>query len=198
MTHRDIQSIRDTILLQILPDIAFDGWVWDIVLAGAQASGYDKAMASAVFPGGLTDVVDHFSDWIDRQMLAGLAGIDPETMRVRDRVRAGVLGRLEAMAPWREAARRAMTYWSVPTRHIRAGRILWRSADRIWIWAGDTATDYNHYTKRVLLGGVISTTTLVWLNDEGGNMAVVEPFLDRRIENVLQLGKMLGRGKKRA
>jgi ubiquinone biosynthesis protein COQ9 len=198
MTHKDIQSICDAILLQALPDIAFDGWTSEVLTAASQKAGYDKAMARAVFPGGLSDMVGHYSDWTDRQMLAGLKGIDPETMRIRDRIKAGVLGRLDIMAPWREASRRAMTYWSVPTRHLRAARILWRSADRIWIWAGDTATDYNHYTKRVLLSGVISTTTLAWLNDETGDRAKIEPFLDRRIENVLQLGKIIGRGKRRA
>lgn len=198
MSHKETQSICDTILLQALPNIAFDGWTWDMTIHAAQAAGYDKAMARAVFPGGLPDVVGHFSDWTDRQMLAGLTGTDPESLRIRDRVKTGVIGRLEVMMPWREAARRALTYWAVPTRHFQAGRVLWRSADRIWVWAGDTATDYNHYTKRVLLSGVISATTLAWLNDDTGDPAAIEPFVDRRIENVLQLGKLIGRQRKRA
>lgn len=198
MSQKETQAIRDTILVQALPNIAFDGWTWDVAVHAAQSAGYDKAMASAIFPGGLPDLVGHFSDWIDRQMLDGLKGTDPESLRIRDRVKTGVMGRMEAMMPWREAARRAMTYWAVPTRHFQAGRVLWRSADRIWLWAGDTAQDYNHYTKRVLLSGVISATTLAWLNDETGYLAATEPFLDRRIENVLQLGKFLGRQRKRA
>jgi ubiquinone biosynthesis protein COQ9 len=198
MSYKETLSICDTILLQALPNVAFDGWTWDVMTQAAQAAGYDKAMAKAVFPGGLPDAVAHFSDWTDRQMLAGLKGIDPDSLRVRDRVKTGVMARLDATTPWREAARRAMVYWAVPSRYFRAMRVLWRSADRIWIWAGDTATDYNHYTKRVLLSGVISSTTLAWLNDESGNPDVVEAFLDRRIENVLQLGKIIGRQRKRA
>lgn len=198
MSHKETQALRDTILLQALPNIAFDGWTWGATAAAAQAAGYDKAMARAVFPGGVQDVIGHFSDWTDRQMLAGLKGTDSESLRIRDRIKAGVLGRLEAMALWREASRRAMTYWAVPPRHFQAGRVLWRSADRIWIWAGDTATDYNHYTKRILLSGVISATTLAWLNDDTGDPEVIEPFLDRRIENVLQLWGIIGHWKKRA
>lgn len=198
MSQKQTQTVRDAILVQALPNIAFDGWTWDVAVQAAQSAGYDKAMADAVFPGGLPDLVGHFSDWTDRQMLDGLKGIDPGSLRIRDRVKAGVMGRIEVMMPWREAARRAMIYWAVPTRHFQAGRVLWRSADQIWVWAGDTAKDYNHYTKRVLLSGVISTTTLAWLNDETGDLAAIEPFLDRRIENVLQLGKLLGRQRKRA
>ncbi len=42
----------------------------------------------------------------------------------------------------------------------------WRSADLMWRLAGDTATDYNHYTKRLILSGVYGSTLLVWLDDQ--------------------------------
>jgi ubiquinone biosynthesis protein COQ9 len=198
MTQKDTLRIRDAILLQALPDVDFDGWTMDLAMGAAQKAGYQRSMARAVFPGGLHDVVSHFSDWVDRQMLAGLAGVDPEDLRVRDRVKTCVMGRLDAMAPWRETTRRTMTYWAVPSRHFQAGRVVWRSADRIWIWSGDTAKDYNHYTKRILLSGVITATTMAWLNDDSGDRGATALFLDRRIENVMQLGRILGRQRKRA
>lgn len=187
------QDSRDAILACALPHVAFDGWTADCIARAAVAAGYDRRMADAVFPGGIRDAVAHFSDWVDRRMLDDLHNIDPLSMRVRDRVHAGVMRRLYAMSPWREAARRAMTYWAVPFRSLPGGRVLWRSADRIWVWAGDTATDYNHYTKRTLLSGVIATTTLAWLNHDDADPAVVAPFLERRIDNVLQLGRAMGR-----
>ena len=99
---------------------------------------------------------------------------------------------------WREAERRAMTYWAVPLRNLQASRNLWRTADRIWVWAGDTASDYNHYSKRILLSGVIGATMLAWLNDESGDPEKIAAFLDRRIENVLKMGKIIGKLKKGA
>lgn len=193
---RATDPIRDSILEHALPHIAFDGWTWDVALAAAESAGYDKAMARAVFPGALPDFVGHLSFWADQSMLAALRGTDPGALRVRDRIRLCVLTRLDILAPHKEAVRRAMTYWSVPTRSLMAARLLWRSADAMWIWAGDTATDYNHYTKRSLLSGVISTTTLAWLNDDSGENPTIEEFVDRRIENVMQFGKLVGRIKK--
>jgi ubiquinone biosynthesis protein COQ9 len=75
---------------------------------------------------------------------------------------------------------------------------LWRSADRIWTWAGDTATDYNHYTKRALLSGVMASTTLFWMQDNSPASAASRAFLDRRIDNVLNIGRLLGTLKKKA
>ncbi len=198
MNQTQTNRIRDAILQQALPDIVFDGWVWGVAERAAIKAGYEKSMAGAVFPGGLPDFVAHLSDWADRQMLESLSDINPQDLRVRDRIKAGVLARIEALSPWREVLRLAMVYWSVPTRSLQAGRNLWRSADRLWIWAGDTASDYNHYTKRALLSGVISATTLAWLNDESGDTGAIETFLDRRIENVMELGRMIGRVRRSA
>ncbi len=198
MKQTQTLQIRDQLLNQALPDIVFDGWAWEVAEKAAVSAGYDKTMAHAVFPGGLPDFVGHLSDWADRQTLEILSHTDHEALRIRDRIHLGVMTRIETLQPWREAVRRAVTYWSVPTRTLQAGRLVWRSADTIWIWAGDTATDYNHYTKRALLSGVISATTLAWLNDETGDLTRTEAFLGRRIENVMKLGKALGRFKKSA
>lgn len=198
MTQKPSDTIRDEMLLQALPNIVFDGWTWDVAEQAAIAAGYDKTMARAVFPGGLSEFVSHLSDWADRQMLEKLEHVDNAAMRVRDRIHLGVMTRLDALEPWREPVRRAMTYWAVPTRSLLAGRCVWRSADRIWVWAGDTATDYNHYTKRGLLSGVISATTLAWLNNDHSDPDKVSAFLDRRLDHVLKLGRALGRFKKTA
>jgi len=90
-----------------------------------------------------------------------------------------------------------LSYWTMPPRGVRAGGVVWRTADRIWDWAGDTATDYNRYTKRALLCGVIGSTTLAWLGDGSGDMTATRAFLSRRIENVMQIGKFVGKIKGR-
>lgn len=190
-----VQEQRDIILENMLPDVPFTGWTAAGMAAAAERAGFAPEMAAAVFPGGLPDMVAHFSDWADRGMMAALAGTDPETLRIRDRVATAVMARLRVLAPHREAVRAALSYWSMPPRGVRAGGVVWRTADRIWDWAGDTATDYNRYTKRGLLCGVIGSTTLAWLGDDGatGDMAATRAFLDRRIENVMQWGRFVGK-----
>jgi ubiquinone biosynthesis protein COQ9 len=187
-----IQSIRDSIIEKALPSVAFDGWTVNLLEQSAIDAGHEASMMRAVFPEGVVSALDHFADLMDRRMLEKLEDTDIADLRVRDRIRAAVLARLEALAPHREAERRAVVWRSLPLRAGRGGRILWRTADRIWNWAGDTATDYNRYTKRALLSGVLASTTLAWLDDEGSAPA----FLERRIENVMQWGRILGKIKK--
>ena len=68
-------------------------------------------------------------------------------MKIRERIRELVLFRLEAM-PRRIARRCAapLAILAMPQNALAGARLAWRSADRIWRLAGDTATDFNHYS----------------------------------------------------
>ena len=68
-------------------------------------------------------------------------------------------------------------------------RIVWRSADLMWRIAGDTSTDFNHYTKRMTLGAVYASTLLVWLDDQSEGWSDTAAFLDRRIDDVMRFEK---------
>lgn len=186
-------KMRDEILECALPDIVFSGWTEELLFQAVRDAGYEERYAWAVFPAGVADMVDHFADWADRKMLASLSEIDPETLRVRDRIARAVMARIEVLAPHKEAARLAMAYWGLPLRTQGGARALWRTADRIWMWAGDTATDYNRYTKRTLLSGVISATFLAWFDDKERDDDALALFLERRIENILKIGRFFGK-----
>ncbi|MCB1532919.1 MAG: COQ9 family protein [Alphaproteobacteria bacterium] len=193
MKKDDVLQIRDEIIKAALPDIVFDGWHWETIERAAEKTGQSQATLRAVFPAGLMDVLDGFSDLADRQMLAALGDAPPEDMRIRDRIRTCVLTRFEVLAAHKEAVRASASFWALPSRKPRGAKMVWRSADKIWNWAGDDARDYNHYTKRGLLSGILVSTMLVWLDDESVDMSITKDFLDRRIENVLFVGQTLGR-----
>ena len=112
------------------------------------------------------------------------------------RIRHAVRVRLKADTNHREAARRAAGWLSLPGRQALGGRLIYATADHIWHWAGDKATDYNYYTKRGLLSGILVSALPVWLNDHDDGLQKTRDFVDRRIENVMQFGKIIGRIKK--
>src|SRR5690606_36576516 len=79
--------------------------------------------------------------------------------------------------------------WSSDVCSSDLARMGWRVADKMWRLAGDTATDYNHYTKRVMLSAVYGSTMGVFLDDDSEDYAETKAFLDRRIENIMQFEK---------
>lgn len=182
---------KDRIIMSALA--AADGWNMDALRRAAAACGMSAATADKLFTGGIEDATAHMTDMFDHLMLAQLQGVDTQALRVRERIARAVMTRLDLMAPYREGLRAALSLRAHPLRAARAAKQLWRSADAIWVWAGDTATDYNRYTKRALLSGVMASTLLYWLQDTSPGFAGTRAFLDRRIETVLAVGSAIHR-----
>ena len=195
MTQRNI-PIKTDILLAALPSVPFDGWTMATLEHAAVSCGYQKEMVISVFPSGVKDALKFFSTWADDEMLRNLAKSETPPTRVRDKITMGVRTRLEVLAPYKEAERLAVAFWVRPMRKWEGAKLVWKTADVIWSYAGDTATDYNHYTKRALLSGVITATTLFWLSDHSAGGKDTWAFLDRRIDNILSLGKIVGKLKR--
>ncbi|MCP5371455.1 MAG: COQ9 family protein [Hyphomicrobiales bacterium] len=196
----DLEKTRDDILLAALPHVAFDGWSRRSLRLGVEGAGLSPDMADRAFPGGTADLVAHFSAWADRRMLEALDDRDLAAMRVRDRITAGVRLRLEVLAPHREAVRRALAWLALPMNTGLAARLTYHTVNAIWYAAGDDATDFNFYTKRGLLAAVLASTVLYWIADEGddaGDFPDTWAFLDRRIDNVLQIPRVQAQVKKR-
>ncbi len=190
-------SAKTRILKAALPDVAFDGWTEGLLERAAKKA---KASAEKEFPQGVTDLVRYFSLWADDEMEAKLAKSRKKPERVRDKVTLGVWTRLELLRPYKEAISSSLAYMSRPPRNFALPKLVWQTADRIWQYAGDTSTDYNRYTKRILLSGVITATTIYWLNDTSGDDEKTKQFLERRIDNVLEIGRKLStlKGRKSA
>lgn len=191
---KNTTQIRDDIMNALLPSVTFEGWTLAAARKAAQEAGYAPEMVDAVFPGGLDDIVAHFADKADRAMLAVIG--DGAGLKVREKITLAAQKRLQWLNGHKEAERAAVAYWMRPLRKYKGAKIVWRTADCIWAWAGDTSSDYNRYTKRGLLSGVLTATTLYWLQDEARNLSETFAFLDRRVENVLSIGKMIGSFKK--
>ena len=189
----DLEKTREKLLLATLPQVTFDGWTQRAIDAGASDAGLDRAAALNAFPGGPAEMLEFFGSWADAQMLAELEKQKLAEMRVRDRVATAVRTRLGIIEPHREAVRRGLSLLALPPYAPVALKMLYRTVDAIWYAAGDSSTDYNFYTKRMLLAGVYSSTLLYWLNDGSEDYAESWAFLERRISEVLKIGGRLGK-----
>jgi ubiquinone biosynthesis protein COQ9 len=187
----------DELRLALAPEIAraavFDGWTDGALNQAAAQVGVDAAVARLAFPGGAMDMIAAWIDGTDAKMQAAFGDGALTGLKIRERIRALLQFRLDAITGHEEALRRALAIQAMPQNLARTIRIGWHSADLMWRLAGDTATDYNHYTKRAILMGIYSATLAVWVEDESEGKAETRAFLDRRIEGVMQFEKTKAR-----
>ncbi|MBT5435633.1 MAG: COQ9 family protein [Rhodospirillaceae bacterium] len=184
---------RRRLLDATLPHIVFDGWTLVAMRAGAEDCGMPLADVRRLFPGGGDELLGFFVSEADRTMEEELVGRHLGNMRIRDRIATAVRVRLEQHTEHRDAIRRALALQALPQNGPGGLRALYRTVDAIWYAAGDSATDFNFYTKRLLLSGVYMSTLMFWLDDTSEGAEASWAFLDRRIENVMGIQKLKGR-----
>ncbi len=184
-----LDEIRAALIGDVATNAAFDGWGAQAVAVAAQMRGVDPDVARLAFNDGPAAMIDAWFAHIDAEMARRLP---PETlgaMKIRQRISALVETRIDIVAPDREALRRALAILAMPRNVTLAARLGWRAADGMWRLAGDTATDFNHYSKRLTLSAVYGSTMAVFLDDDSEDHADTRAFLARRIDNVMQFEK---------
>ena len=191
--NEHISETRERLIEAALPHVVFDGWSTATLDAAIAESGIDAALARLAFPRGGIDMALAFHRRADRALAEELApeagGADLEDMRIRDRITHCVRRRIELVAEHRDAVRRGATLLALPLHAPEGARAIWETADIIWTACGDTATDYNWYSKRMILSSVFSATVLYWLGDTTPDSANTWAFLERRIEDVMSFEK---------
>ena len=180
---------KDAVLAAALKHVPFDGFSDAAIARAGEETGADKAILATYFPMGALSLVEAFSDAADAEMEKRLAEMDLASMKIRARIAAAVMARLEALKPNKEAARRAAAFLSLPPMAPLLTKLLYKTVDAMWRAAGDTSTDFNFYTKRAILAGVYSATLLRWFSDQSEDEHETDAFLAARIENVMQFEK---------
>jgi ubiquinone biosynthesis protein COQ9 len=185
-----LEQLRRRLALAVAENAVFDGWTQAAVDSAAAQLGVDPVQARLAMPKSQAGMIDVYIQEVDRALEAYFTPERLKAMKIREKIRSLVWRRLEIMGPSREAVRRALAILAMPQHLPLALRISWRTADRMWRIAGDTSTDFNHYTKRMTLGAVYGSTLLVWLDDETEGWRDTAGFLDRRIDDVMKIEKL--------
>ena len=184
----------DELRLALAPAIAdaavFDGWSDEALVMAAEQLGADLDVARLAFKDGQMGMILAWIEAIDMAMAAAFPEDVIAGMKIRQRIRALVQFRLDAVAGQEEALRRALAIMAMPQNVVRSTRRGWQTADLMWRIAGDTATDYNHYTKRAILASLYGATLAVFIDDTSEDKADTRAFLDRRIDGVMHFEKV--------
>lgn len=196
--NNDMTAIRDKIMLATLDQVPFDGVSNRSLKDGVSSAGYKPSMSLRAFPGGVRDLVEHFSDWSNRQMLIEAEKLDLSKTGIREKIHAHIKARFKIYTPHKEAVRRLSSWLVLPQNAGLATNLTWNVSSTIWYAVGDTSSDWNYYSKRALLAAALSATLLYWLSDEGNEESDYPEtwaFLDRRLNGIVQTfgaGKKLG------
>jgi ubiquinone biosynthesis protein COQ9 len=180
------ERTEQALLAAFLPHVAGEGWSAKALGKAGADLGLSGGDVGLLCPNGPRDLAALFSRRCDVEALATLGAREPPPAKIREKIARGIEARLEAAMAHEAAARRWAGFLALPLNAPLGLSLAWESADRLWRWAGDVATDENHYSKRAILGGILIPALAIRLA-EGREAA--EAFTAARIENVMQFEK---------
>jgi len=188
-----LDELRAALARRLPRHAVFDGWGGTALAAAAAELDVPADRAALCFPGSAIDMIDAWFAEIDTTMAETLAAQGVSGMKIRDRIRAALIARLDEAAHYPDALRRAMAILARPDNAARTARLGWRAADAMWHAVGDRSVDLAWYTKRATLSAVYAATLMAWMDDDSEDFVETRAFLDRRIDDVMKIETLKAR-----
>jgi ubiquinone biosynthesis protein COQ9 len=185
------QATEQKLLDEALKLAPAHGWTHLMVKHAGRNLGLSQGETELLLPHGPADLAALLSRRHDARALAILVEVEADSLKIRERIRRACEARLDAATTDEPALRRWLGWLSLPQNLHLGGKLAWESADALWRWAGDVATDENHYSKRAILAGILTGAFAIRLSS--GRKAALQ-FVDRRIENVMAYEKWKATG----
>ena len=180
-----------TKMLNHVPDL---GWTWDALYKAALNSKNPKRLTEeelkTLFDNKISNIIGIFNDKLDDEMYIIFNSEDNENLGVTQTVKALVLSRLRASENYKSIIKTSLFFMAQPRNAYEAFNQLMKTSNNIWEIAGDTSRGRNFYSKRLILAGVYSSTLAYWLAKETRSIDESEDFLDKRLDDVKNIGKI--------
>ena len=175
-------QLADKLIERVLYHAKNDGWGDDALTHAINDTGVDDNLARVIFPDLPKSLIIWASGYADSVMVEWLTQNKPA--KITDVLFEGLMFRYRHFKPYRAAFKKASDIALTPAHFITASELTWATADKLWRAAGDVAHDFNHYTKRLLLTGIIASTHPIYLNDQSQDLMETESFLRHRFDDV--------------
>ena len=180
-----------TKMLNHVPDL---GWTWDALYKAAFNSKKLKSLTEeelqTLFDNKISNIIGIFNDKLDEEMYVIFNSQNNKNLGVTQTVKALVLSRFRASENRKSIIKTSLFFMAQPGNAYEALNQLMKTSSKIWEIAGDTSTGRNFYSKRLILAGVYSSTLAYWLAKETRSIDESEDFLDKRLDDVKNIGKI--------
>ena len=187
-------NLKKTLMSQMLEHVPDLGWTWDALYKAAKIAKKTKnpnrEELQNLFENKISNIVGTFNDKLDEDMYAIFNTDNNKDLGTTDTIKALILSRLKASENYKSIIKTSLLLMAQPRNAYDALNQVMKTSNKIWEIAGDTSKGGTFYSKRLILSGVYSTTLAHWLTKETRSIGESEYFLDRRLDDVKNFGKL--------
>jgi len=180
-----------TRMLNHVPDL---GWTWEALYKAALSSKKNKKPTEEelqnLFNRKVSNIIGIFNEQLDEEMYEIYNTKGNKSLGVTETIRGLILCRLKASQNYKSIIKSSLFFMAQPINAYDALTQVMKTSDKIWKIAGDSSKGRTFYSKRLILAGVYSSTLAYWLAEETRSIEGSEDFLDRRLDNVKNIGEI--------
>ena len=150
--------------------------------------GIDINETELLFPEGNIDFIKFTLEQLNKELEECCRKIDLIRLPVHKRIKKVLLLKISLMSKNKLFYRSIFFKLLVPNKNFSLSTQLYNSVDQIWFIAGDSSTDFNFYTKRLILSVIYSRIMLYFFNNN--NQDELEDILDDSLQRVSKIPKI--------
>ena len=147
--------------------------------------GLDINETELLFPEGNIDLIKFTLEQLDNELEEYCRKIDLIRLPVHKRIKKVLLSKIFLMNKNKLFYRSIFFNLLIPKKKFSLSSQLYNSVDQIWFIAGDSSTDFNFYTKRLILSVIYSRIMLFFFNNN--NLQELEDILDESLQRVSKI-----------
>ena len=191
---------KQTILASFLQISAMSGWNLKNLEEALDLVNIDKKYLSIIFPNGILDVIDFYIKEGNKELAKKISYIeDFDQQKIRDKIRLCLYKRFEIEINNKKSVNNLVHFYFDPKNlssfstglrpSFQSLELCFSISDSIWKIIKDQSTDFNFYSKRLILSKIIWKTSSIFINDESENLTNTKKYIDNEIKKIMQFEK---------
>ncbi len=184
--NKNINKKKQDILKKVKKIVSIHGWSSDIFLK-LQKQKIEKSDLFYAFQNGYKDLLEYTLQDINVNLENKLKKINLINFPINKRIKKILLLRFELLNEDKEFYKKTFNHLLLPTNNKISKKSLYNSVNTMWYLAGDNSTDFNFYTKRLILSGIYTNALIIFFSKD---MKYVEENIDNNLKRISKIPKI--------
>ena len=178
---KNIDKKRFKILKASKKHIPFEGWTEELFKKVSYEMNISPDEIKVLFLNGSKDLLDLYLKETRKEIQIFSKKLKLIHLRTSERISKIIMTGLEKKIGEKEIIRKTLYTLMIPSNLLIGSKFLYKIVNDIWYLSGDNSSDFNFYTKRLILSGILFRTLLYWTNNEDYNLEKTKIFLEKSL-----------------
>ena len=182
-------KIKSIILQKLKKIVSDEGWS-EKVLKQLLQNGVEKSDLVTYFQYDYKELLKYSLEELNNSLEKEINKINIINYSLNKRIKKILMLRFNILNNDKEFYKKTFYHLLIPSNNKIMKSSLYKSVDTMWYLAGDNSTDFNFYTKRLILAVIYVNALFVLFNK---NFDEVETNIDRNLKKISKIPKIKDR-----